>query len=439
MNNLVAIVGRPNVGKSSLFNKLVGKRKSIVHDEAGITRDRLYADIEWVGKKFQIIDTGGIEIENRPFQEQIKIQATIAMEEAAVIIFAVDGTEGLTLDDTFIINLLRKSNKKVIVAANKLEGNKEMDPSIWTIGLGNIYPISAIHGEGIGDLLDETVQALDLSDAPEEAFTKLTIIGRPNAGKSSLLNALASEERAIVSEIAGTTRDSVNSNLMINGKDFTVVDTAGINRKSKLVESVDHYALSRAMNSINEADIVLLVIDYERDIAHFDAVVAGYAFENNKPIITVVNKWDLAQKETMTMKRKEEEIRKNFKFLAWSPLIFISAKTGLRLDKLKEKVITVSENMRKYVKTSILNEVLTDIQLTQPAQSNNGGRLTIKFAKQSEGKIPTFIMWVNNTKFLHFSYERFLEKQLREYFGFEGTPIRLLFRNKKGRDYDTKK
>lgn len=439
MNNLVAIVGRPNVGKSSLFNKLVGKRKSIVHDEAGITRDRLYADIEWTGKKFQIIDTGGIEIENRPFQEQIKIQAKIAIEEADVIIFAVDGSEGLTLDDDFIVSILRKSNKKIIVAANKLEGGREMDSSIWGIGLGNLYPISAIHGEGVGDLLDEVIQSLNFDEEQHEEFTKLTIIGRPNAGKSSLLNALASEERAIVSEIAGTTRDSVNSNLVINGKDFTVVDTAGINRKSKLIESVDHYALSRAMNSINEADIVLLVIDYERELAHFDSVVGGYAFENNKPIITVVNKWDLAQKETMTMKRKEEEIRKNFKFLAWSPLIFTSALTQLRLDKLKEKIVEVSQNMQKYIKTSVLNDVLTDVQLTQPAQSYNGGRLTIKFGKQIEGRIPTFVLWVNNTKYLHFSYERFLEKKMREYFGFEGTPIRFLFRNKKGNDYDTKK
>ena len=439
MKNLVAIVGRPNVGKSSLFNKLVGKRSSIVHDEAGVTRDRLYADVEWVGKKFQIIDTGGIEIENRPFQEQIKTQAQIAIEEADVIIFTVDGTEGLTSDDDFIVNILRKTHKKVIVAANKIEGDKQMDPSIWGTGIGNIYPISAIHGEGVGDMLDEVVESLDFDNEEATDFTRIAIIGRPNAGKSSLLNALAGQERAIVSEIAGTTRDSVDSNVKINDVDFTFVDTAGINRKSKLVESVDHYALSRAMNSINNADMVLLVIDYERELSHFDAVVGGYAFENHKPIITIMNKWDIAQKATETMKNKEKVVRNNFKYMAWSPIVFISAKTGLRIDKLKSKIVEVSENMKKKIKTNLLNEVFTDIQLTQPAQTNNGGRLNIKFAKQVDAKVPTFIIWVNNTYYLHFSYQRFLEKKLREYFGFEGTPIRLLFRDSKGADYDTKK
>lgn len=435
MKNLVAIVGRPNVGKSSLFNKLIGKRESIVHDEPGVTRDRLYRDIEWTGRKFKIIDTGGIEIENRPFQEQIKTQAMIAVEEADVIIFALDGTEGVTADDEFVARLLRKSGKPIIVAANKLEGHKQMDPSIWGLGIGNIYPISAIHGEGVGDMLDEVISNLDFEHEEESKFTKLTIIGRPNAGKSSLLNALSGVERSIVSPIAGTTRDSINSDVDIDGTMYTIVDTAGINKKSKLIESVDHYALSRAMSSIEEADIVLLVIDYERDLAHFDAVVGGYAFEHNKPIIIVVNKWDVAQKETMTMKNKEDEIRKNFKYLSWAPMIFISAKTGLRLKNLKETINKTAENMQKKVKTHILNDVITDIQLAQPAQSFNSGRLNIKFVKQVDAKVPTFVFWVNNTKYLHFTYQRFLENQLREYFGFEGTPLRLTFRNQKGINY----
>ena len=436
MNRLVAIVGRPNVGKSSLFNKLFGKRESIVHDEAGVTRDRLYRDIEWTGKKFKIIDTGGIELEDRPFQEQIKTQAKVAIEEADVIVFVVDGNEGLTLDDDFIATMLRKSNKHVIVAANKLENNKIMEPSIWGVGLGNIYPISAIHGEGIGDLLDEVVENLDFSDVEEDDSTKLAIIGRPNAGKSSLLNALYGEERSIVSEISGTTRDSVNAVIEIEDNTYTVVDTAGINRKSKLIESVDHYALSRARSSIRDADMVLLVIDYERELSHFDAVVGGYAFEENKPLIIVMNKWDIAQKETMTMRRKEDEIRKNFKYLAWSPIIFISALTGLRLNKLTEEINNVNLNRKKHIKTGLLNEVMMDIQLVQPAQSYMGGRLNIAFSKQvKDTKVPTFIFWVNNTRYLHFSYERFIEKQLREHFGFGGTPLKLLFRNKKGKDY----
>ena len=439
MKNLIAIVGRPNVGKSSLFNKLVGKRKSIVHDQPGVTRDRLYGDIEWTGKKIKVIDTGGIEIENRPFQEQIKTQAQVAIEEAQVIVFVVDGLSGLTSDDEFIISLLRKSNKKIIVAANKLEDNKQMDTSIYGVALGSIFPVSAIHGQGIGDLLDEAISMLDFSQQEDVDSIKLSIIGRPNAGKSSLLNQLTGDQRSIVSEISGTTRDSVNADIEIEGQKFTIVDTAGINRKSKLVESVDHYALSRAMNSINESDIVVLLIDYQRDLAHFDSVVGGYAFEKHKPVVIVMNKWDIAQKETMTMKKKETQIKDKFKFLSWAPIVFISAKTGLRINKLKEKIKLVASNMKKEVKTSILNEVVTDIQLTQPAQTHNGGRLNIKFVKQAKDtKVPTIIFWVNNTYYLHFSYQRFLENQLRNYFGFEGTPIRLLFRDQKGAKNDPK-
>ncbi len=433
MKNLVAIVGRPNVGKSTLFNKLIGKRVSIVHDEAGITRDRLYHDVTWVGKKFSVIDTGGIEVADKPFQEQIKIQAEVAMEEAEVIILVVDGKTGVTSDDEFITDILRKSGKTILVAANKLEGNKDFDVSIWGLGFPEIFPISAVHGEGVGDLLDEALKSLQFEEEDEKTRnTSLAIIGRPNAGKSSLLNVLAGEERSIVSPISGTTRDSVNSTVIINGRPFDVVDTAGINKKSKLIESVDHYALSRALRSLEEARLTLLIIDATRELAHFDARVAGYAMDHEKPIIIVINKWDLVSKDTMTMKRYEEMIRKEFKFLSWAPIVFISAINGHRVEKLEEVITQVEANLTKKIKTGLLNEMLMDIQAMQPAPSYGGGRLSVSFGKQVEGPIPKFVLFINNERFLHFSYQRYIDNQFREYFGFEGTPIKIIFRNKRG-------
>lgn len=437
MKNLVAIVGRPNVGKSTLFNKLIGHRVAIVHDEPGVTRDRLYHQITWSGKNFSIIDTGGIEIENRPFQEQIKIQAKIAIEEASVIVMVVDGREGLTNDDEMIIEILRRSNKPLIVAPNKLEGNRSFDISIWSLGVEKVMPISSAHGEGVGDLLDAVCEQLNFEEEVQSEFTKLAIIGRPNAGKSSLLNSLANEQRSIVSPIAGTTRDSVNSDVEIDGNTFTIIDTAGINKKSKLIESVEHYALSRALRTIEDSDIVLMLIDAERDIAHFDSVVGGFAYENDKPTIIIINKWDLIEKETMTMKNMEDNIRKNFKFLSWAPIVFISAKEKTRLNLLKTLILKVQESMSKRIKTSVVNELIADVQMFQPAPTVNGGRMQITFAKQIDAKIPTFTLFVNSTNYLHFSYERFLENQLRSHFGFEGTPIKLLFRNKnKGDEYE---
>ena len=430
MKNLIAIVGRPNVGKSTLYNKLIGKRTAIVYDQPGVTRDRLYNKAEWQGNEFTIIDTGGIELEDRPFQEQIQTQAKVAIEEADVIIFVVDARNGLTQDDDYIATILRKTSKPVLVAANKLEGNKEMDSSIWSIGL-DAYPLSAVHGDGIGDLLDKAVTYLDFEDVEEIKNPRLAIIGRPNAGKSSLLNVLSKAERSIVSPIANTTRDSVNSEFKIDDQTFTLIDTAGINKKSKLVESVDHYALGRAINSIENSEIALLVIDAERELSHFDAVLAGYAFENNRPMIIVINKWDNIKKETQSMKIFEDKIRKEFKFLSWAPIVFISALKEQRINTLLDKIITVKENIEKRIATRVINDVVMDIQMMQPAPSNNGGRIQIAFAKQINNKVPTFTLFVNNRDYLHFSYKRYLENQFRQYFGFEGTPIILLFRNKR--------
>lgn len=431
MRNTVAIIGKPNVGKSTLFNRLVGRRSSIVYDEPGVTRDRLYETITWTGKNIKIIDTGGIEIENKPFQEQIQIQAKIAIEEADVIVFIIDGTMELTNDDAFIMNILRKSNKPIIIGANKLESNQDFDYSLYKLG-GEIFRISALHGEGVGELLDEVVKNLDFSEEQEEELFKLSIIGKPNAGKSSLLNNLAKEERSIVSDIAGTTRDSVKTKVKIGDKFYNVIDTAGIMRKSKLVESVDHYALMRAMNSLSESDLSLILIDATTELSHFDARIIGYALENDKPIIVVVNKWDLVEKETNTMAQFEKKMRNTLHFVPWVPFVFISAKYNQRLSKLTETLNEVRENLERDIKPSLLSNFIMETQMIQPAAPYNGGKLNIYFVRKTLDKIPTFNFYVNDKKFLHFSYQRFLENQLRSTFNFKGCPIKMNFKNKQG-------
>ncbi|QNM93935.1 ribosome biogenesis GTPase Der [Mycoplasma sp. Pen4] len=433
MHNTVAIIGKPNVGKSTFFNKLIGKKVSIVHDEPGVTRDRLYEKIKWLGKEMKIIDTGGIEIENRPFQEQIQIQAKVAIEEADVIIFLFDGTSEITNDDLFIMNILRRSGKPVIAVANKLEGTQQFDYSWYSLGVDHIFPISALHGEGIGDVLNCCLEYLDFSSQADEDQFNLAIIGRPNAGKSSLLNNLAKEERSIVSDLAGTTRDSVKSLIQIDDRIYNVVDTAGITKKSKLVESVDHYALMRAMNSLAEADLSLIVLDAtQEEVSHFDSRIIGYALENEKPVIIVVNKWDLIEKSTNTMSDYEKKLRNKFHFVPWVPIIFISAKYNQRLQKLYDAINLVRQNLEREIKPSLLSSLIMETQLIQPAQSCNGGRLHIYFARQEKAKIPTFTFFVNNKKWLHFSYQRFLENQLRQTFDFRGCPIKMNFKNKQG-------
>ncbi|EIE39284.1 ribosome biogenesis GTPase Der [Mycoplasmopsis canis] len=433
MKNTVAIIGKPNVGKSTLFNRIIGKKVSIVYDQPGVTRDRLYETINWSGEEIRLIDTGGIEIENRPFQEQIQIQAKIAIEEADVIVFIFDGTNEISNDELFIMNILRKSNKPVIAAANKLESNQTFDYGWYALGVDEIFPISALHGEGVGEVLDACMKYLDFTKTEEEDLFNLAIIGKPNAGKSSLLNNLAKENRSIVSEIAGTTRDSVKSIVEISGKKYNIVDTAGITRKSKLIESVDHYALMRAMNSLAEADLSLVVIDATQpEISHFDSRIIGYALDNNKPLIIVINKWDLVEKETNTMAEFEKRLRNKFHFVPWVPFVFLSAKFNQRLNKLVDKLNEVRENLERDIKPSLLSSLILETQLIQPAQPFNGGRLNIYYARKELAKIPTFTFFVNNKKFVHFSYERFLENQLRQTFNFEGCPIKLIFKNKNG-------
>ncbi len=429
--NLVAIIGRPNVGKSTLYNRIIGKRTSIVYDEPGVTRDRLYHKVSWLNKHFTVIDTGGISTEKKPFLEDIRIQAQIAIEEAKIVVFVLDGRMDVTKEDFYVINLIRKSGKKIIVAANKTEGNRDFDSSIYTLGVEDVLPISALHGEGVGELLETIFKEFDGEDEEDNHRFKLSIIGKPNAGKSSLLNKLLKEERAIVSEIAGTTRDSINSTLIIEEEEFEIIDTAGINRKSKLVESIDHYALGRAFKSLDESNLSLLVIDATNELSHFDARIAGYAMEVRKPIIIVINKWDLIEKDTYTMVEFEKRVRKEFKFMTWAPIVFISALTGSKLDKLLKEITTVKINIERQVKTSLLNEVIMEMQQMQPAPSLKGKRVNINYIKQIGGSIPTFVLFVNNVDYLHFTYKRYIENQMREYFDFRGTPISLVFRNKK--------
>lgn len=313
-NNLVAIVGKPNVGKSTLFNRLVGKRVSIVYDQPGVTRDRIYENINWSGKNFRIIDTGGIVVSDQPFVEQIRIQAQIAIEESEIILFVIDGSEEITSDDLYIASILRNSKKKVLVLANKLDNNKNEDYSIYSLGFEDYYKISSVHGEGIGEVLDKVINLMNFENDQDEDLFKIAILGKPNAGKSSLLNALTKQERSIVSEIAGTTRDSIKSTIEIEDQKFFIIDTAGINRKSKLVESVDHYALMRAMGSLDESDLSIIIIDATEELSHFNARIIGYASDKKKPTIIVINKWDLIKKETNTMIEYEKKLREKMPF-----------------------------------------------------------------------------------------------------------------------------
>ena len=431
MKNIIALVGKPNVGKSTLFNRIIGKRQAIVYDQPGITRDRIYQQANWVGKEFTIIDTGGISDEKKPLIEQIRIQAEIAINEAQVIILVVDGRYEVTKEDFFVVNLLRKSGKKILLAANKVEANKTFDYSVYNLGLKDVIPISALHGEGVGELLDAAFEDLVWDDDQQSSNFKISIIGKPNAGKSSLLNKLLNENRAIVSDIAGTTRDSINALFKIDEQLFEIIDTAGIKRKSKLVEAVEHYALMRAMDSLEASDLSLLVIDGTQELSHFDARIAGYAMEVKKPIIIIVNKWDLVHKNTYTINEFTKKIQQQFKFASWAPIVFVSALTGLRVEKIKQTILQVKNNIEKEIKTGLLNEMILEIQQMQPAPSLKGRRLNITYMKQISGRIPTFLLTVNDIEYLHFSYQRYIENQIREYFGFEGTPIKLIFKNKK--------
>ncbi len=431
---VVAIVGRPNVGKSTLFNRIVGERKSITDDAPGITRDRIYAQGSWLNKKFTVIDTGGIEINDAPFLTEIKAQAEIAIMEADVIIFAVDGKSGLLPSDRDVMNILYQSDKPVIVAVNKVDTQKYQDSiyEFYELGATKVMNISSIHGIGIGDLLDEVIshfpekETIDYTDDT----VKLSIIGRPNVGKSSLTNTLLGYERVIVSDIEGTTTDSIDTPFTIDGEKYVVIDTAGMRKRGKIYENIDKYANLRAMQAIDRSDICLLVLDASTGIVATDKNIAGYAIENKKALIIVVNKWDAIEKNDKTMHEWEEKIRNEFKFLSYIPIVFLSAKTKSRIHTLFPIIKTVFENYSRRVSTSILNEVISEAMIVTPPKEHNQKIIKVYYATQVKVKCPTFVLFVNDTNALHFSYYRFLENRIRENFDLFGTPISIILRNR---------
>ena len=430
---IVAIVGRANVGKSTIFNRIVGERVSIVEDIPGVTRDRIYANASWLTREFRLIDTGGIELANASFTEQIKMQAQIAIEEADVIIFVVSGREGVTREDEFVARMLQKSNKPIILAVNKIDDQAFQDSiyDFYSLGIGDPIAVSGSHGIGIGDILDEIVQLLpQVEEEKEEDVIRFSIIGRPNVGKSSLTNAILGEDRVIVSDVEGTTRDAIDTAFEKDGQKYCVVDTAGMRKKGKIYESVEKYSILRALTAVEKSDVVLVVIDGDRGIIEQDKHVAGNAHEAGKAVILVVNKWDLVAKDSKTMQKMENELREQFKYLDYAPIVFVSAKENKRVDLLLPMIQEVYANSRKRVSTSVLNDVLIDAQTMNPTTTFNGGRLKIYYANQVSICPPTFVLFTNDPQYLHFSYKRYLENRLRDAFGFEGTPIHIICRKR---------
>ncbi|WP_086313114.1 GTPase Der [Enterococcus sp. 7F3_DIV0205] len=434
-NPTIAIVGRPNVGKSTIFNRIAGERISIVEDTPGVTRDRIYATGEWLGREFSIIDTGGIDLSDEPFMDQIKHQAEIAIEEADVIIFVASGREGVTDADELVARILYRSNKPIILAVNKVD-NPEMRNDIYefySLGLGDPFPISGSHGLGIGDVLDEAVKHFSTEIEEEDEDTiKFSLIGRPNVGKSSLINAILGEDRVIVSEIEGTTRDAIDTHFESeDGQKFLMIDTAGMRKRGKVYESTEKYSVMRAMRAIERSDIVLMVLNAEEGIREQDKKVAGYAHEAGRGIIIVVNKWDTVEKETNTMRDFEEEIREEFRYLDYAPIIFVSALTKQRLNKLPELIELVSMNQNLRIPSALLNDVVMDAIAINPTPTDKGKRLKVFYGTQVAIKPPTFVIFVNEEELMHFSYARFLENQIRKAFTFEGTPIKIIPRRRK--------
>jgi GTPase len=432
---IVAIVGRPNVGKSTIFNRIVGERISIVEDIPGVTRDRIYSSAEWLTHEFNIIDTGGIDIGDEPFLEQIRQQAEIAIDEADVIIFITNGREGVTAADEEVAKILYKSKKPVVLAVNKVD-NPEMRDQIYefySLGFGEPIPISGTHGLGLGDLLDEVAKHFPNNKEEEydEDVIKFCLIGRPNVGKSSLVNALLGEERVIVSDIAGTTRDAIDSPYTYNGQKYVIIDTAGMRKKGKVYETTEKYSVLRALRAIERSDVVLVVLNGEEGIIEQDKRIAGYAHEAGRAVVIVVNKWDAVEKNEKTMKEFEQKIRDHFQFLDYAPIVFLSAKTKKRIHTLLPMINMASENHAMRVETSVLNDVIMDAVAMNPTPTDKGRRLKIYYTTQVAVKPPTFVIFVNDPELLHFSYERFLENRIRDAFGFEGTPIKIFARERK--------
>ncbi|NLZ15630.1 MAG: ribosome biogenesis GTPase Der [Erysipelotrichaceae bacterium] len=430
---IVAIVGSPNVGKSTIFNRLIGERHAIVDDEPGITRDRLYGRVEWMGHQFSLIDTGGIEIVNRPFQEQIRMQAEIAINEADIIVFVVDGRLGITTDDHVVTGMLRKVKKPIIFVVNKIDEGAHIANAheFYGLGLGEPLIVSGSHGIGIGDLLNEIIKNLpeDKDELEEEQIT-FCVVGRPNVGKSSLTNAILNQDRVIVSDISGTTRDSIDTPFKRNEQSYLVIDTAGLKKRGKIYESIDKYSAIRALKAIERSEIVLLVLDGKQGITEQDKHVIEYATDLHKAIIIVVNKWDIVEKETNTMAQFKKRIRDEYKFLDYAPVVFVSALKKQRLDTLFDALNLVHQAYYTRIKTSLLNEVMQDAQVMNQTPHFNGGRLKILYASQVSTAPPTIVLFVNDPQYMHFSYQRYIDNRLRETFNFEGTPIRFILKKR---------
>ncbi len=427
----VALVGRPNVGKSTLFNKLIGTKISIIEDYPGVTRDRIYGEVKYRDYHFSLIDTGGIDVSHELFQNEIKVQVEIAIEESDVVVFVVDGKEGLTANDKEVSSMLFRSGKRVIVAINKVDSKQANQYlyDFYELGFSEYIPISAEHNNGIYELLDAIVRDFPMDEKQEEdTRIKFSVIGRPNVGKSSLINALLNEERVIVSNLAGTTRDSIDSVFKYHNEEFVIIDTAGIRKKGKVFESVEKYSLLRSLKAIDRSDICLLVINAEEGVIEQDKHIAGYALEKGKGLILVVNKWDTV--ENPNIKDYTTMLRNEFQFLRYAPIVFLSALTKKRIHTLMPEVLKVAENIQREVKTSILNDVINDSYALNLPPSYKGKRLKIYFVHQAGIKPPKFVFQVNHKGLVHFSYERYLENKLRENFDFSGTPIVLQFKNK---------
>lgn len=434
--SIIAIVGRPNVGKSTLFNKIAGKRISIVEDTPGITRDRIYADAEWCGKDLLLVDTGGIEpAAGDEILKEMLIQAQIAIDTAEVIIFVVDSRTGVTAADMDTAAMLQKSNKPVVIACNKIDAPGEPPLSFYefyNLGLGEPVAVSSIHGMGIGDLLDKVLEYLpdDENEETDDSDIKVAIIGKPNVGKSSLINKILGENRVIVSGVAGTTRDAIDSFYQKDGTNYTLIDTAGIRRKSKVTDAVERFSVIRSLAALERSDVAVITIDGAEGVTEQDAKIAGYAHEAGKGILVAVNKWDVVQKDTNTMNKFKKEVMDKLSFMIYAPIEFISAKTGQRIDNLFKQIKYVYEQNTKRISTGALNDVLNDATAKQQPPSDKGKRLKIYYITQASTKPPTFVMFVNDAELAHFSYVRFLENRIRETFGLQGTPVRFIIRER---------
>ena len=433
IDGTIAIVGRPNVGKSTVFNRMLEKRLSIVEDTPGVTRDRIYGDCSWLSKTYRLIDTGGIQLKDEPFQKEIKMQVDIAIEEADVILFLANGKEGVTNDDQYIAKLLRKANKPIIFGVNKIDDISKINNiyEFYALGIGEPIACSGMHGIGIGDILDKAVELMpEMKKDNYEGMIKFSIIGRPNVGKSSLTNAFLKQDRVIVSNIEGTTRDAIDTVFEANNKTYVVIDTAGIRKRGRVFESIEKYSVLRAKNAIDRADVSLIVLDGEQGIIEQDKHVAGLAHEANKGCIIVYNKWDLVDKDDKTMDKITKEIRTQFAYLDYAPIAFVSAKDNKRVNTLLPLIDEVYNNVNLRIKTNVLNEVIMDAQMANPAKTHNGKRLKIYYASQVQTAPCVIVLFVNDPELMHFSYQRYIENKLREAFGFEGVPISIVARKK---------